>query len=1132
MFGISDKIMDILDAIFTWMYEALIQPFTGLKSFQDLVFGRDNDNELVYGTFTQEEIQVFVSQAVDTTMILTGFFILVGIMYQGMRISSYSINPAARTSLIEFLKDLFIVAVLVFNIPYVYDFILSFNWMIVNLFSSAYEADFMNFNEDLNDSLKASGDTGDYDLGGGILGWALINLCLLGLAIWANFYYMMRKLTLLILMILGPVMISLWMFPQFKGITIGYFKELTGSIFVQAIHAFTFWMVAGIAVTSGNVIESVILYLIFIPVSEALRSLIGLGGQMNNTLSKAGAMMGMASIAGMYGAVKGAYSDKSVMGSIREAYSGQKAQRDGKGSGTDNDDITRKETLAGNTDSNTGTTTASERMLKAGDITSRAGKAVLGSAGAIAGATMGPGGAIALSTAGHAVGGATGGLVGRTGMAIGEGIAKRGKKGWDAGLKAFASSTENGATEDLAENIADDNLSKWETANKDEMINNFKERFPDATPQEINAMYGNERKKQYSAFKKQAGANLASIKGNDSLTAKASDLSEQTADNMAEQWAMENKDQFSNKYMKENPNASVSDMERAFNGEVGNKRKQFRAATDRVASDLAEGKSLEQAYINKSDFANLAGESMYNSEREAFKEQTVKSGTTKSNEEIEAIFDSKNADKKQMFVDTSHQTASNIQGAKLFSKGGVEKDYLVNQLASQTTAQQKQAFINTEVNSGRMTEDQAVQKWDSSMASKAFEDNTKQIASNIDSYAPKNRVMGKAGIAKGIGVGMASATGVSSVAGSTQKAFQNVSQHITSGIEAEKDQEMPASVGGKLVETTKGTISGLSAAYQEGKEGISNHLNTGNVVGKQESFQKGLGYVGGTVFGVAGYQKGTRLGAKFNPYTDAVQQQTKEVSQIQQMAQTRITEGGKEVIADGAVQQVVTSDASYIQVKDKTGQTQVVSRKGSGDSSLPKGEAIYQDLNINNGTLTPKQPPQGYDSSFYKKDSSGGKVLINRPINVDPNSLVTNLGQQQSTERYQPYSQKVDSGQFYINEIKEQVNDNQVRVVTQREHSYLVSKDDTGREYRISPYGKGDPNLKVGQTVYTDCHIENRRIREDRTYEVNEKTGQRVEVNHKTIDPNELVPRKPNPRIQKRQRNEQYRHKQGAGGDE
>ncbi|MBC3210452.1 hypothetical protein HU755_26995, partial [Pseudomonas sp. SWRI111] len=84
-----------------------------------------------------------------------------------------------------------------------------------------------------------------------------------------------------------------------------------------------------VMVGAANPIEAVILMIIFIPVTESLRALIGLGGKMNDGFSKAAAMMGVSALVCMFGAAKGALLGTSVTDAIKRGY--LNAKNKGKG---------------------------------------------------------------------------------------------------------------------------------------------------------------------------------------------------------------------------------------------------------------------------------------------------------------------------------------------------------------------------------------------------------------------------------------------------------------------------------------------------------------------------------------------------------------------------------------------------------------------------------------------------------------------------------------------------------------------------------------------------------------------------------------------------------------------------------
>src|SRR5690606_13372292 len=259
---LGEKINDLIANLFSAIYEWIIKPFLGLHSFKDLIFGKDGDKSLAFGIFTTDELNNIYLPGMNTFMILSGFAILIAIVMGGMKIASAGINPSNRTYSIEFFKDLGIVTILIFNLETLYTLIFGLNYSIISLFGNQHA--------ELTEVKQTLGPTD------GIIGDIIINLALLGLSVWTNFYYMMRKLSLMMLKILGPLMITLLLIPRTKGITMGWLKELIGLVMVQSIHATLYWMMALMAVTNTG-LEAIILYIIFIPVAESIRSLLGLG---------------------------------------------------------------------------------------------------------------------------------------------------------------------------------------------------------------------------------------------------------------------------------------------------------------------------------------------------------------------------------------------------------------------------------------------------------------------------------------------------------------------------------------------------------------------------------------------------------------------------------------------------------------------------------------------------------------------------------------------------------------------------------------------------------------------------------------------------------------------------------------
>ncbi|MEK3993072.1 hypothetical protein [Robertmurraya sp. FSL R5-0851] len=545
----QDKILDLFKILFEKMWGWIYAPFKGdLDSLNTLIY---KNEDKYYGIFSEEQFGV-VAQGMAIMQSLSVGIILVSIIIAAMRISSSGINPSNRTSAIEYFKDFIIVALLFFNLSTIFELIFAVNSMFVNGFSSAKAMIDGNTLDKVNTFFDK-----------GVLGGLIIGCILLGLWIWANFFYMMRTLTLMLLMIISPVAVALYLVPQTKGITLGVFKEFTGTVLVQSIHAFTYWVITAVAKDDFG-LGSVILYIIFIPITESIRSLIGLGGQMNNNLSRAASMMGGAAIMGMYASVKGALNGESFSQAVRRGLGQGIDKATGKGEVSKEESDNPKGILAG-AGTDVGSTERAERMLKSGEVTSKMGKAVFGMAGALAGSPMGPMGSAALGQVGFAGGGVVGGLAGRSGMAGIEGLANRGKAGLNAFKDKFkgVKNAEDLADEKLANTLADNEANAWASDNKESFMKGLKERFPDADDHSLNKMWDKEVSGKKAEFLKEARSTVGEMKSTSGKVAKASDLIDSTVNNLTNDWAKNNKDAFMRDYDVANPlpvNASEVDI--------------------------------------------------------------------------------------------------------------------------------------------------------------------------------------------------------------------------------------------------------------------------------------------------------------------------------------------------------------------------------------------------------------------------------------------------------------------------------------------------------------------------------------------------------------------------------------------
>ncbi|RKJ74449.1 hypothetical protein D7X33_19395, partial [Butyricicoccus sp. 1XD8-22] len=597
---IGDKIVDIFSALIETIWGWIIQPFLGLSSLQQLIFGENDFGSLVWDTFTEGDLTTALAPMYNS-LLAPSLLLLVGIIVvQGVRFAKNAANPQARSEFIQTGLTILLVGLILRFLPGIYDILFAINGAFVDFFSSVYD--------EKNNGVIPTFDEGLIEKA---IGRILIELVLIGLAIWANFYYMMRKMTLIILMALGPIFLICMVNPKWKPVTANWFKELLSTIFIQSVHALTFWFLAMLSVAQTNIVGTVIAYLVFIPVTIAVRNLFFLGGQMNDNMSKAGAALGLTALGGVLGAVKGAAGGKSLGEIASGAFNAARGQyQNTKGMNvTDikpNGDV--KDTVAGNPGSDTGTKKDAERMLKNGEILDRIGKGTMGAMGAIAGAGIGMQGSAILAAGGYALGGPLGGLTGRAGTALGQTLKNKYDKAGQL-LRTPGMSEDdlkNADIDTVADAIAEKEASEWSSLNADAYKEDLRSRFPDASDQELNQMVATERARKKSQFKKRAGEQLqeAADYGNEHLAQEG--LAKNTAQAMATQWANDNRTNFNEQYAKENPKqpgesdeAFQSRQQIAFNSRKGEMARHFQGIAETAIKDSVN----ELGHVNKTNLA-------------------------------------------------------------------------------------------------------------------------------------------------------------------------------------------------------------------------------------------------------------------------------------------------------------------------------------------------------------------------------------------------------------------------------------------------------------------------------------------------------------------------------------------------
>ncbi|HDR7164145.1 TPA: hypothetical protein QCW52_005289 [Bacillus cereus] len=1322
-----EKIIDWVGGLVIHMVKALLAPIYGfMDTIPVLVFGGDKSNlDFLYAKNA-------VTNVLDTGMPvmfkLVAFCVLISVVITAAKYSATTLNPNNRTALIEYAKDLMIISICLWHLDFFYNFIFDLNSWIILEFKEALG----NFNPDQQIPLLKNGladnktitelsmkdHKNDYMF---IIFGLFIEA---GLMIWANFYYLMRAVTLYVLMLLGPVMVGMWMFPQKKQQTLYWIRELMGAVLIQAIHAITLWLVITLIGGAQNPIIKLILLAMFIPVGEIVKSFIGLSTNASAGIHRAGTMMGMGALASVAGLVKG----------VRDDYRNSKVKPDDKGDKekTKEDADNPKDALGANLGTDVGTTSRAARMLKAGQIGSSIGKAATGLAGMAAGAGLGPGAMVAGSQVGSALGSAPGAVAGRSVAAVGEGAVALGKHiGSSVKKGADTYSNLNGepypelTDEDIAQDLATKDFENWKADNPDSAVaSRLKQAFPGASDAEIAKKVAKTNSDQMSRFSNQRKQDLQNMKKTATPYGNARDLVNAATNAFQKGYEGDHKDTFMSQLPE---NMSAEEKEKHWNDHLNTKVQGFRnhaeqAATkagampvdakdkqgnnlfdksyvnkDAFASRLALGKvgkavedvkgeTLESGHQNMGQVGALVGAStaafkkaysadhkagfmkqfpadMPQQEKEAawnkhldqkvqgfknYAQQAAESagivqqkdGTSYANKKAFASHLSqqlqKNPDLNAMGVSSAAGIQKAVNGVKthgLTSGTGSQKAKQVSNVGNlvqastesfkQGYAAEQQASFMKNL-SPTMSQPQKEQAWQSHLNEKGNEFKAvaqqaavqagampvqakdtsgkslhnqsyinkdafaSQLTKGLQSHASLGTVSQQVGsgitstiqgvrshgVATGGAINKAvyaatqtqasiARAGDLSVA-EIERSYADASTSVANIAQSAGKMSIPTSAVGRMTQqstklgmsvmegakhlmladridtVSNAYISAASAVQQSGGNavqrvisGTTAAVNTslgGNAAERHYNVTKGLSYAAGVIGGAGAYQATARMVSKHNPYNSAVRTEAKEIQEIQQMVPTTTDHTGVQSVVKGAVRLVTTNNKSWIEAKDASGITQVVSRYGSGDSSIRSGQVVYQDLNISEGQLT--QYRNGTKASpAYIQDPSGGKININRSINVNPNQLVGNQNQrplQQKPVFNEPpltVNHKVDNGHFYMSDL-DQGGYKNVQMVVERDRSYMVATTTDGTVSRISPFGKGDTRLQANQRIERACEVKDSSIKPREeilvTHTQDEVVRTETHLNLSEHDPQNLIPFAPNPRLaQRRGRNSQ-----------
>ncbi|HFJ9417947.1 TPA: hypothetical protein ACGW7C_005546 [Bacillus paranthracis] len=1313
-----DKIIGWVGGLIVSMVKTFLSPIYKLiDTIPDLIFG--GDSAKLNFLFKDDTAGSVLNTGLPVMFKFAAFLVLVSAVIAGAKYSAAAINPTNRTYIIEYAKDLMIVSICIWHLDFFYNIIFDMNTWVASEFKRAIGEQSLDVFKPGQTIAELSMDKNKDDY----LFQIFAMLIEVGLSLWANFFYLMRAVSLYILMLMGPVMVGMWLFPQKKQQTLYWMREFVGTVLIQGIHAITIWLIFVLVGKSDNTIIKLILFAMFIPIGEIVKGFIGLSTNTAGAVNRAGTMLGMGALASMAGIVKGIRDDHR---SNKEKTKARKEGEEDKKEDADNP----KNALGANLGTDVGTTSRAARMLKAGQIGSMVGKATGGLAGLAMGAGLGPEGMAVGTFAGSKAGGVPGAVTGRTLAAGLEGVTSAGKhigssvkKGLDTYKGLNGEQYPELTDEDIAQDLATKDFENWKADNPDSAVGSrLKQAFPGASDAEIAKKVAKTNSDQMSHFKNQRKQDLQNMKKNATPYGNARDLVNAATNAFQKGYEADHKDAFMSQLPE---NMSAEEKEKKWNDHLNSKVQGFRNHAEQAAikagampvdaKDKQGNNLFDKSYVNKDAFASQLALGKVGKAVEGVKGETLESGHQNMGQVDSLVGASTAAFKKaytadhkagfmkQFPADVPQQEkeaawnkhlSQKVQGFKNHAQKAAEQAGIVQQkdgtsyankeaFASQLSQQlqnnpninamgvssvsgiqkavngvkthslangygnQKQKGVSNVGNlvqastesfkqgyaaenkanfmknlSPTMSQAQKVEAWQSHLNDKGNEfkavaqqaavqagampvqaKDTSGKSLHNQSYVNKDAFASQltkglqshaslGTVSQQVGSGITSAIqGVRShgvatggainkaVFAATQtqasmaragnlsvseieRSYADASASVANISQSAGKMTIPTSAVGRMTQQskmvgvsmmegakhlvhTKGMenvsqayFNASSAVQQAGGNAVQRVMSGtaaavhtslgGNAAERHYNVTKGLSYAAGVIGGAGAYQATARMVSKHNPYNKAVQTEAKEIQEIKGMVPTITDATGRQSVAQGAVRLVTTNNKSWIEAKDSSGMTQVVSRYGSGDSSIRSGQVVYQDLNISDGQLT--QYRNGMKATpAYIQDSSGGKISINRSININPNQLVGNQNQrplQQKPVFSEPpltVSHKVDNGHFYMSDLDQGGYQN-VQMVVERDRSYMVATTTDGTVSRISPFGKGDTRLQANQRIERVCEVKDSSIKPREeilvTHTQDEVVRTETHLNLSEHDPQNLIPFAPNPRLaQRRSRN-------------
>ncbi|KHO61637.1 hypothetical protein THYS13_20740 [Thermoanaerobacter sp. YS13] len=214
-------IEELIAAPINGLYEAI--KLLGLKGFDELIFNTSYGELAPYSPQEWNIVMTWYIRIRDAVWVL----LLIAVAAQGYRFMTSSVNPSKRINFMQSVLSVIYAFFIILFMPYFIRLMFQANNALVDLFHGIAQ------------SMGAVGSTFDINdiKTGNVLATAIVKLGYIGILLYFNFLYLIRKFVLTSMFVLTPIVAWSWTISGRKegiGVVMG---EVASNAFMQAAHA-------------------------------------------------------------------------------------------------------------------------------------------------------------------------------------------------------------------------------------------------------------------------------------------------------------------------------------------------------------------------------------------------------------------------------------------------------------------------------------------------------------------------------------------------------------------------------------------------------------------------------------------------------------------------------------------------------------------------------------------------------------------------------------------------------------------------------------------------------------------------------------------------------------------------------